>query len=464
MKEMRAPRLEELAGARVLVLGLGRAGTAAARFLLRRGAVVMACEDNSKIRNSLPIRRLRLMGLRLVRDASSSGVDWAVVSPGISNGHPLVSVLSRRGVPLVDELDLSALFVGGPVVAVTGTNGKSTTTVLIARILQAAGKRAFFGGNLAPGRPLATALQMPRQDYYVVEASSFQLERARWFRPTVAVILNVTPDHLNRHGTMVRYAESKFRILDRQTPADFAVLNSDDPMLRPARKRGDAEKRFFSIRRQVRGAWLDREQEPGDGGWLMFDDERIMRASRLRLPGMHNVQNALAAIAAVKLLGGGNRAIVSALASFAGLPHRLEFVRRLDGVDYINNSMCTNPAAGARSLESVAGLRPKRGVVLIAGGRGKGLPMAEYVRSIARQAKWAVLMGETRDELGAELTVLRFRRWETADNLRAAVRAAKAHAGRGDAVLFSPGFASFDQFADFTARGTAFIHEVKRLQ
>jgi UDP-N-acetylmuramoylalanine--D-glutamate ligase len=459
MKNRQSFDLCDIAGSSVLVLGMGRSGTAAARFLLKRDVRVAGFDENKTVLSAKPVRRLREAGMKFTPDPVRAKADWAVVSPGISDSSPTVRALRRRGIPIVDELDLASRFVKGQVVAVTGTNGKSTTTVLIARALEAAGRRVFCGGNLAPGQPFSAALNQPAKDYYVVEASSFQLERARWFRPRVAVILNISPDHLNRHETMKHYAECKFRMLDSQTEADFAVLNHDDRLVRPAQRRGKAGKYFFSIRRCVRGAYLDH-------GFLCFEDEPVVPAADILLPGRHNVQNALAAVAVVRLLGIGREPIRATLRAFSGLPHRLELVRSLDGVDYINNSMCTNPAAGVSSLEAIAApvrSGKGRGVVLIAGGREKGLPTESYVKAIARHARWAVLIGESRERLARELENRRFRRFELADNLRAAVLAARARAGHGDVVLFSPGFASFDQFKDFQARGDAFRREVARL-
>ncbi|MBM3314954.1 UDP-N-acetylmuramoyl-L-alanine--D-glutamate ligase, partial [candidate division WOR-3 bacterium] len=396
------------------------------------------------------VRGLARRGLRLADQPQRLSPDWAIVSPGWSDAHPVVRGLNRRGVPLADELDFASRYVRGPLVAVTGTNGKSTTTALVGTMLSGPGRRVFVGGNLAPGRPLSAALSRTF-DYYVVEASSFQLERARWLAPRVAVVLNITADHLDRHGSLARYAECKLRILDRQRETDFAVLGYDDPTVRAAATRGRAQKRFFSARRRVAGAYLSR-------GWLCFAGRQVAPAAGMRLRGRHNLLNALAATAVGRLLGVGPGPIRRTLASFAGLPHRFQPVRRLRGVEYINNSMCTNPAAAVRSLEALG-----RKVVLIAGGRGKGLPVDGYARAIRRRARRAILIGEARAELSRELGRLGFRRFEAADTLRAAVRQAAAAARPGDVVLFSPGFASFDMFRDFEDRGRSFVREIRRL-
>jgi UDP-N-acetylmuramoylalanine--D-glutamate ligase len=447
-------------GAKVLVVGMGRSGTSVARFLLKAGAKVVGTDENPAALASKSSARLKRGGLRVTRRPESVQVDWAVVSPGISNTHPLIRALRRRSVPIVDELDLASRFVRGPIIAITGTNGKSTTTAMIAQMLENAGKRVFCGGNLAPGQPLSAALLAGPKDYYVVEVSSFQLERARWLKPKVAVILNITADHLNRHGTVRRYADCKLGLLSRQDRSDHAVLNRDDSLVYAARMRGESEKHFFSMRRRSEDAYV------ADGS-LWSGDHKVLPVREVKLPGVHNIQNCLAAITAVRLLGVGLPPIRRTLKTFTGLPHRLEFVRRLRGVDYINSSMTTNPAAGAKSLEAVATSggkgRGARGVVLIAGGREKALPTAEYVRAMRKYAMWVLLVGESSTRLAHELDALGFRRYDELPDLKVALAAARAKARTGDAVLFAPGFASFDQFRDFEARGEAFRREVSNL-
>ena len=464
------PNPSSLCGTRVLVIGLGRSGTAVARFLLRSGASVVGFDENPEALASPAAASLKRAGMRVTRQPQTAPIEWAVVSPGISNSHPLIRALHRRCVPIIDELDLASRLlaaspvgqrVRGPIIAITGTNGKSTTTALIARMLESAGKQVFCGGNLAPGQPLSAALLAGPKDYYVVEVSSFQLERARWLKPKVAVILNITADHLNRHGTVRRYADCKLRILDRQDRDDCAVLNHDDQLVYAARTRGKGEKHFFSMRRCSVDAYI------ADGS-LWADDHKVLPVRQVKLPGAHNIQNCLAAIAAVRLLGIGLPPIRRTLKTFTGLPHRLEYVRRLHGVDYINSSMTTNPAAGASSLEAVATNgggegRGMRGVVLIAGGREKALPTTEYVRAMRKYAAWVLLVGESSIRLARELDALGFRRFDVLPDLKAALAAARAKARAGDAVLFAPGFASFDQFRDFEARGEAFRREVSNL-
>jgi len=463
------PTKKQLANSRVLVAGLGRAGLASARWLVSVGARVWGYDADSRVLASREVAGLKSQGLRTltasrlpltakdqkkgrsaVGGERSAGFDFAVVSPGISTASDLAKELASRRIPVVDELDLASQFVPGKVIAVTGTNGKSTTVALIGHVLSAAGHEVFVGGNLAPGRPLSDALSLPACDCYVVEVSSFQLERSRWFAPRVGVLLNVSEDHLNRHASLAEYAEFKYRLFDRQLPTDWAILNREDPKVMAAKDRGKAARRYFSDRRRVSGAYLD-------CGWLVGEGPRVMRAAELPLAGRHNVQNALAAIAACHALGVPAATMRRALGSFHGLPHRLEFVASVGGVRFINNSMCTNPAAGISSLAAFS-----EPVVLITGGREKGLDENGYVREIAKRARWAVLLGESAAKLGRLLAKEGFFRFQVAADLCQAVRMAHDRAGRGDVVLFSPAFASFDQFKDFQARGDAFKREVRR--
>lgn len=465
-----------LQGKEIVILGLGRAGQAAARVLLKAGARVYGFEESEKVWSSSSVRRLMGKGLNQGKNYQKLNPDWVITSPGFSDDHPVIQFFKKKGKKVVDELDFASRFLPRNLIAVTGTNGKSTTVALIAALLKAAGKKVFEGGNLSPGKPLSYALLLPAQDYYVVEVSSFQLERARWLTPKVAVILNITPDHLNRHKTMKNYIECKARILDRQGPNDWAVLNYDDEVVRALSSRGKAEKVFFSLKKMVPGGYLAR-------GWFYFRNsvgrERIARVADLKLFGTHNLENALAAISVARLIGIEVSKICKGLKSFTGLEHRLEPVRRLRGVFYLNNSMCTNPRAVVRSLEAVRDslIKGRQKIILITGGKEKGLPIAEYLDAINRWAAWVIIMGENRYRLAQALSQLGYDRFEVipmehgrqkAEDgrrrvMELAVEAARKRAKPGDVVLFSPAFASFDMWTDFQKRGKAFKDVVNRL-
>ncbi|MEO0073887.1 MAG: UDP-N-acetylmuramoyl-L-alanine--D-glutamate ligase [candidate division WOR-3 bacterium] len=448
--QVRRPSLVDLERKSFIVLGLGRSGVAAARFLIDRGTRVMGYDENRERYSSAEVRRLLHKGFKVVDRAEALRGDWAIVSPGWDDGHPAIRFLRKRRVQIADELDFASLFVTGTLVGITGTNGKSTTTALTARMLAEAGHRVFVGGNLAPGRPLSAALGQRSYDYYVLEVSSFQLERTQWLAPRVAAVLNITADHLNRHGSREEYARAKMRIFERQTSSDFAVLGYDDEIVRRMAV-SKAERFFFSAVRRVKGSYLN-------CGWICFDGQRVARSTDVRLPGRHNLLNALAATCISALLGVESRFIRQALVRFRGLPHRLEVVRRFRGVEFVNNSMCTNPAAAVLSLAAF-----DRPVVLITGGQSKGLPMGEYVETIRRRAKSVVLIGEVSEELARQLRQRGYKEFVITETLGAAVRQAAAAARPGDVVLFSPGFASFDMFRDFQDRGRRFVREVRRL-
>ncbi|MGQ9678081.1 MAG: UDP-N-acetylmuramoyl-L-alanine--D-glutamate ligase [bacterium] len=435
-------------GQSFLVLGVGRAGRAVSRFLIQSGAEVYGWDDNERIWYEPPVKKLSESGLKKWQDQI---VDRVIVSPGVREEHPVLQLFRRRGVPIVDELDFASHFLPGAVIAVTGTNGKSTTAALIGAMLQSDKKSFFLGGNIAPGKPLSVALVMAPKDYYCVEVSSFQLERSKYLAPKIAVMLNVSPDHLDRHLTFKRYVEAKARIFQRQKEDDWAVLNYDDSTVRVLKKSGLSKKLFFSSLKAINGAFLSR-------GWMWFKGERVLPARALKIPGRHNVENALAAICVARLLGISLKAIRSALIGFNGLEHRLEAVKTVRGVLYVNNSMCTNPKAGVRSIEAFS-----QKVILIAGGKDKGASENEYLKVIRNRAKWVVLLGENSARLAHGLAELGFRRQEIAQSMREAVRMAAAKARKGDVVLFSPGFASFDMFRDFQERGKVFKNEVRKL-
>jgi UDP-N-acetylmuramoylalanine--D-glutamate ligase len=330
-----------------------------------------------------------------------------------------------------------------PVVAVTGTNGKSTTTVLLQALLESAGLRAAAAGNL--GEPSLSLVGKPL-DIAVLEVSSFQLEAVDLFRPAVAVVLNITPDHLDRHGSLHAYTEAKARILEAQTATDAAVLNADDPLVRPFAERTAGRVFFFSRQQpQEQGAWIE-------GGDVLLNDGRQVRRVGLRdlpLAGHHNRDNAAMALCAVLALGADIDQAAAALPRFRGLPHRAEVVAEMNGVRFIDDSKATNPGAAARALEGHDGR-----VVWIAGGRDKGLDFAPLGPPASRYVRTALLIGEAAGALDASLPADVAR--ERCATLEDAVTRAGDLAESGDVVLLAPACASFDQFRDFAERGLAF--------
>lgn len=436
----------DLHGQRVLVLGLGISGRAAARFCAARGARVVAADE----------RPAGTLGdLSAVEDVARLAVGGTLPDPGEfdlvvpSPGVPLARYRDRARRAWGDlELAFRALSV--PIVAITGTNGKSTTTRLVEAMLRAAGLRAEAAGNIGAsaldlvGRPL---------DVAVLEVSSFQLEAVEDFRPAVAVILNVTPDHLDRHGSFEAYVEAKARLLDRQGPGDAAVLSADDPAVRALATRTKARVRFFSQREPVsQGAGLDA------GAILLRDGDEALRVplATFSLAGTHNLENALAALTAVQAAGADPRLAARAFEGFRGLPHRTEIVRRKSGVTWVNDSKGTNVGAAIRSLESFA-----QPIVWIAGGKDKDLDFRPLAPLLKARARAAILIGQAAPKLAAALrgsVPL-----HDAGTLDRAVTLADALAQPGDVVLLSPACASFDQFQSYEDRGERFRAAVAAL-
>jgi len=437
-----------LAGQRVLVLGLGISGRSAARFCAARGAHVVAADERAP--EAIPEAR-ELAGTVEVLQGGAfpdpAGFDLVVPSPGVPPKR-----YAGRAKRVWGDLELAYRHLSVPIVAITGTNGKSTTTRLVEAMLRAAGLRAEAAGNIGEA-----ALDLVGQplDVAVLEVSSFQLETIESFRARVAVILNVTPDHLDRHGDFAGYLAAKARILENQRAGDVAVLSADDPAVAALAPRCRAEVRFFSQRRPVAsGAMLDAGAallRDGAGGPPL----RIP-LDGLRLAGTHNRENVLASLAAVAALGADVAKAAAVLPEFEGLPHRAELVRRRAGVAYVNDSKGTNVGAALRSLESFP-----EPVVWIGGGKDKDLDFAPLADAAAGHVRSAILIGEAAEKiaraLGDRVPV------ERAPSLEAAVVRAAAVARPGDVVLLSPACASFDQFKSYEDRGQRFRDAVRAL-
>ncbi len=442
-------------GQTALVLGLGRSGAAAARLLAARGARVIAVDnaDGDALQTVASSLRERGVDVRLgVTRPAPLAADLVVLSPGIPPENTLVRELEAARVPIISELELGFRFCACPVVAVTGTNGKTTTTGLCARVLQAGGKRTTAAGNiglafcelLARGEPL---------DVAVLEVSSFQLERIEQFRPRVSVMLNVTPDHLDRYPSLREYAAAKERIFANQRADDWAVVNEDCRGRFAALRGPDGPRQvWFSARSHRPGCafWLDGTKIAGEGEGELLD----MTATRLR--GPHNAENIMAALATAMAFGVPLASARAAIADCRPLPHRCELVAEIGGVRYVNDSKATNVDAVEKAL---AGFR--EAVVLIAGGKDKGFDFAELNDTLRRKVKLAVLIGETRDKLAAAWSSAV--RCVKAGSLQDAVEQARRAAAPGDVVLLSPACSSFDMFRDYEDRGERFKQIVRAL-
>ncbi len=441
----------ELAGKRVLVVGVARTGLATARFLVERGAAVTITERRPRAELPADLDELERAGVTIEAgghgEATFLAQDLIVVSPGVPMTiEPLVRA-REHDVWVVSELELAARYVTAPIVAITGTNGKSTTTTLIGLIAEAAGLATFVGGNL--GTPLvACAPLAARKDLLVVEVSSFQLEGIHEFRPRVSVLLNVTEDHLDRYPTFTDYVRAKARVFANQEASDTAILNHDDPVVRALAAECRARVVFLSLRGRPPGpaAWVEGDRffvDLGDGEGASYD------ASGLELEGVHNRENALAALATARALGIDGQVAMRAITSFPGLPHRMERIAEAGGVRWINDSKATNVAASVRSLETYNG-----NVILLAGGVDKGGSYEPLVAACRGRVKHAFVYGQGRERIGEALE--RAVPTSRVADLAAAVDGAAGIAREGDVVLLAPACASYDQFKNFEERGDLF--------
>jgi UDP-N-acetylmuramoylalanine--D-glutamate ligase len=442
--------MNDLEGKRVMVVGLGVSGRAAARFLAVRGAQLVLTDR----RPDAPTAGLPAAEIHLGEGdpAWLAGVSLLVVSPGVPRDSALVVEARRRGVPVIGELELASRFVAGPLVAITGTNGKSTVTTMVGEALKRAGMNVFVGGNL--GVPLIEAAGR-EFDALVVEVSSFQLETIETFHPRVAVHLNLTDDHFERYSGLEEYGRAKARIFENQDPGDFAILNRDDRnvfALAPG-LRAQVVSFGCGVPPPIGNAiW------PEDGSLAFRVGERRGRIdlSGFRLPGRHNLANAMAASAAALAIGAPPDAIGAALAEFRPLAHRIEFVREWHGVVFIDDSKATNVGAVVEALEAI-----KPPVILIAGGMDKGGDYTPLRKPLRERVKLAILIGAARDTMrraldgAVEIAI--------EPGLAEAVRLAAQVACPGDTVMLSPACSSFDQFRNYAERGEVFKELVRAL-
>lgn len=446
------------AGSKALVIGLARSGTAAARLLRAHGADVVAADRRSAEELGSEIADLRDRGvachLGAMEESLLGGRDLVVVSPGVPLDLPLLLEAGRRGIPVAAEIELGFAVARAPIVAVTGTNGKSTTVELLGAMGRAAGRPTEVLGNI--GTALSEkAGEVPEEGLLIVEVSSFQLETCARIRPRVGVLLNVTPDHLDRHGTLEHYAAIKARLFARQTAADYRV----QPL-------GDARIARLLQPMASKALWFGFTDPTADGVWeeggvLRFRLEgrsgTLLRRDEAPLPGPHNTENIAAASAAAMALGVPEKAVARALREFRGLPHRLVTVAEIDGVRYVNDSKATNVDALKRALESFPAP-----ITLIAGGRDKDGDFASIAALVSERVRLAIYLGEATTKL---LRAWQHVRSERASTLEQAVQIARVRTPHGGVVLLSPGCASYDMFRNFEERGARFeaaVLELKR--
>jgi len=450
----------EIAGRKVLVIGAARSGIASARFLAQRGAIV-ALNDRKPLADwPAAALELKTIGVgQIAGDPPSwllDQIDLVVVSPGVPTKAIPIRYADRRGAEVIGEIELASRFLRGRIVAVTGTNGKTTTTSLIGEMLRDAQLNVQVGGNI--GRALISLAESSRDDgWTVVESSSFQLETIVNFHATVAAVLNVTPNHMDRYDSLTDYAAAKHRVFANQTPSDVAILNADDEIVSSWAEGLRAHVVQFSTQRELAAGLFLRGRDLVSR--TRVGERVLVTRDEMKLRGTHNVENVLAAMAAGLACGAAPESLRQTVQRFRPVEHRLEEVAEIDGVRFFNDSKATSVDATMKALEAFAGEQGK--VVLILGGRGKQAPYAPLAALIQELVRKMILMGEDAPAIERELAS--FAPFEQATDMHDAVRRAFAAAKPGDVVLLAPACASFDMFESFEHRGKVFKEEVSRL-
>ena len=444
-------------GQKVLIVGAARSGIAAARFLVERGAIV-ALNDQKPIEKwSAEALALKESGVGLLPGEPPSWLldqlDLVVVSPGVPATIIPIRYAERAGAEVIGEVELAARFLQGRTVAITGSNGKTTTTSLIGELLRDAGLPVQVGGNI--GKALISIVESSREDgWTVAELSSFQLETIKTFRPAIAAVLNVTPNHMDRYESFNDYAAAKHRIFMNQTEDDVAVLNADDPVVSAWASGLRGKVMQFSVRKEVEnGVFLC-------GDELIYGEQALLRIDEMKLRGLHNVENVAAALCAGIAAGASIESMRETVKQFNPVEHRLEFVHEIRGVRFYNDSKATSVDATLKALEAFANDAGK--VVLILGGRGKKAPYAPLVSLVRTKVRKLVLIGEDADTIANELGEQA--QFERASDMADAVARSFTAAERGDVVLLAPACASFDMFESFEHRGKVFKENVADLK
>ena len=450
-----------MAEKKVLVFGTGISGIGAAKLLEKVQAEVILYDGNEKlckeeIRKKLPNDSKCEIVLGALSEELLESLDLVVMSPGVPLDIPAVEQIKAAGIPIWGEIELAYQMSEGIVLAITGTNGKTTTTALLGEIMKAYAESVFVVGNI--GNPYTdAALSMTEDSYTVAEISSFQLETIDTFAPKVSAILNITEDHLNRHHTMEEYIRVKELITKNQTKEDYCILNYEDEVLREFGEKCPAKTVFFSSERKLeKGVFLD-----GDVICLKTDKEtfEIVKTEELKILGKHNYENVMAASAMAYYAGVPMEVIHKAVTQFRAVAHRIEFVEEIDGIAYYNDSKGTNPDAAIKGIQAM-----NRPTLLIGGGYDKESSYEEWIQSFDGKVKYLVLIGQTREKIQEAAHKCGFMNTILADNLEEAVSICTEKAEKGDAVLLSPACASWGQFDNYEQRGDKFKEYVYALK
>lgn len=451
-------------GRKAHIIGIARSGVAAAEVLTSLGAVITMHDQKEESELGEALSMVRELGVETrVGKEVYKGIetaDFVVTSPGVPRICPGLIAAQDAGIPILSEIELGYRISPAPIVAVTGTNGKTTVTALVGEILKCDGKHVFVAGNIVAGEtrlPLVrAAFRASPCDVIVAEISSFQLEWISTFRPRVAALLNISADHMDRHADLAEYIGAKARIFEHQDPADFAVLNADAPLVMALAPGIQSQVWRFSRLKEVELGTFARGSEV----WVSNQDGThfVCDTAGMKLRGTHNLENVLAASAAALAFGVSRPSVQEAIDAFAPPEHRMEPVAEINGVEFLNNSMCTNVTAAVRSLEAVG-----RPAIVIAGGKDKGSDYTALGEAFLTYAKHVVLIGVDARLIEAAGKKVGFDKFSYARSMEEAVEKAWALAQPGDSIMLSPGCASFDMFRDFEHRGQVFKSAVKAL-
>ncbi|MHB9094488.1 MAG: UDP-N-acetylmuramoyl-L-alanine--D-glutamate ligase [Eubacteriales bacterium] len=453
-------RILQVRDKRVLVVGIARSGVAVARFLVEKGTKVVLTDKKTREELADTLKEVPVNPVEIITgeypEYNTGEFDFLVVSPGVPLTIPPVQRAFALGIPVFSELELAYRFARSPIVAITGTNGKTTTTSLIGEIFRHYRKRVCVGGNI--GLPLALEVEKyGPEDIIVAEVSSFQLECIDKFKPRVSLILNFTPDHLDRHGTMEIYTAAKARIFENQDGCDFTILNYDDPEVAALYTKTRGQVIFFSRKHKLEeGIFVEDGQITVKLGETT---ENVCPVKEVFIKGAHNLENALAATGAAYVMGVPGAVIGETLRQFRGVAHRLELVAEIGGVKFINDSKGTNPDASIKALEAY-----DEPIVLLAGGRNKGSDFTEFARKIREKVRSLVVLGECRGEIKTAVAKTGFSEIHEAGTFDEAVGIAAREAKPGEIVLLSPACASWDMFKNFEERGERFKEVVMNLR
>jgi UDP-N-acetylmuramoylalanine--D-glutamate ligase len=453
---------------KVLVVGLAKTGLATARFLKNQGAKTIVADIMTEGQLGPYAKEARALGISLElgphRQETFTSCDVIIVSPGVPVSTPALESARRKGIEVIGEIELAARYIMEPIVAITGTNGKTTTTTLVGEMLKASGIEVYVGGNI--GEPLIAYVDKGmRAEVIVAEISSFQLDTTKTFCPRVGVLLNITEDHLDRYVDFEGYVRSKGKLFANQKISDVAILNQADDSIRSLVPSIQAAKFYFNIKEDCSGP-EDICRDASVYGTRINDRQMIcllpekgavvLSLEDFKARGLHNLENAAAASLASLMVGADISGIQRVLNTFEGMRHRLEYIRTVKGISYYNDSKATNVGAVARALESF-----DVPVILIMGGRDKGGSYSLLEKFIPGRVKRLIVMGEAREKIMSALGPLTSSKGAT--DLEEAVRVAAKGASRGDSVLLSPGCSSFDMFSDYAERGEAFRRIVEKL-